>query len=331
MFRQDYFQLMKLATGYRESKILLVANDLDLFTMLSQKSQTAEDLAAQLQLEERPLSIIMNALVAMGLLSKEGECYRNKGIFERYLVKGSPDYIGQFLKQTNMRWNQFNNLAESLKPGYAPHQKFNSLDEERNFTQSYIWGLDNLGHNTAAAIAWSLDLSSVQRMLDIGGGAATYSIAFAKRNPKLTSILVDLPLTLEVARENIQRHGLNDRIIAMEGSYWELDFGANYDLVWMSNIVHGLGEAENARLIAKSARALLPEGKLVVHDMFLEDDSRTFPYNAALFSVNMLAHHGNGRCYTVKEVQQWMIQAGLKDVRRTKLELGSDLITGSKS
>jgi hypothetical protein len=308
-----------------------MANDLELFARLSNEPQSAEALALQCQLEPRALGILMNALVAMGFLSKRNGYYRNTDIAERYLIKGSPDYMGQFLKQSSLRWNRFGNLAEALKPGYAPDQLFHSLEEERDFTHSFIWGLDNIGHNAAAAIAQSLDLSGVRRMLDIGGGAAAYSIAFSKRNPKLTSVLVDLPLAQEVARDNIQRHGLSDRIIPMEGSYWELDFGADYDLAWMSNIIHGLGETENARLIAKSADALLPEGRLIVHDMFLFDDSCTFPYQAALFPVQMLAHHGNGRCYAAKEVQEWMTHAGLKNMHRIQMDSGPDLMAGVKS
>jgi SAM-dependent methyltransferase len=331
MFRQDYLRLMKVATGYRESKILLVANDLDLFTLLSQKSRSAEDLALQIHVEPRPLSILMNALVAMGFLSKENECFRNMGISERFLAQGSADYMGHFIKQSHIRWNQYNKLAETLKPGYVSAMQFNSPEDERNFTQSFIWGLDNVGHNTAAAVAQSLDLSCIRRMLDIGGGAATYSIAFAKQNPELTSVLIDLPLALEVARENIRLHELDDRIITMEGSYWELDYGTDYDLIWISNIIHGLGEAENEKLIAKAAQGLLPNGKLIVHDLLFMDDNYTFPYQAALFSVQMLAHSDNGRCYAAKEVQQWMIRAGLKKVHRIELESGFNMVVGSKA
>jgi SAM-dependent methyltransferase len=330
MIQQDYFRLMKVATAYRESKIILVANDLDIFTNLSRQSISAEDLALKLQVEAAPLSILMNALVAMGFLSKEKGHYSNTQISDKYLVQGRPDYMGRFLRQSHIRWNQFNHLAESLKPGYAPIQTFQSFEEERDFTHSWIWGLDNLGHNTADSIARSLDLSGVRQMLDIGGGAATYSIAFAKQNPELICVLLDLPLALEVARENIQHHGLSGRILAMEGSYWDLDFGTDYDLVWMSNIIHGLGEEETANLIAKSANALLPGGRLIVHDMFFSDDNHTFPYHPALFSVQMLAHYGKSRCYSIKEVQEWMTRAGLSNVRRIALEYGFDLMAGSK-
>jgi predicted O-methyltransferase YrrM len=330
MFKQDFFRLMNIAAGYRESKILMVSSDLELFSQLSKQPRSIEDLAQQLHVEPYPLTILMNALVAMGFLSKEDGFYQNEAISEKYLVKGSADYVGQFLRQSNLRWNQYGKLADALKPGYAPAQKFSSIEEERNFMQAYIWGLDNLSHNTAAAIAQSLDLNGIRRMLDLGGGAATYSIAFANQNPELTSVLVDLPLALEVARENIQLHGLENRIITMEGSYWKLEFGSEYDLVWLSNIIHGLGESENANLVAKSANALLPGRILVVHDMLFADDNYTSPYHAALFSVQMLAHHGKGRCYTLEEVQQWMLDAGLSNVRRLEIEAGTDLVVGFK-
>jgi cyclopropane fatty-acyl-phospholipid synthase-like methyltransferase len=164
-------------------------------------------------------------------------------------------------------------------------------------------------------------------MLDVAGGAATYSIAFAKANPQLSSVVLDLPFPLEVARENIERDGLSDRIATRAESYWDAEYEPEFDLVLISQVIHGLSESQCAELIRRSARALAPDGRMVVHDSILSED-HTFPYHAALFSTYMLATTEQGRCYTFDEVGKWMTDAGLGDIRRIEVDAESELVEG---
>jgi SAM-dependent methyltransferase len=329
MSKPGYIRLMRLAMGFRESKILLVANDLGLFERLFE-GRSVEDLAHQLSVDSRALSVLMNAMVAMGILDKEKDRYFNQEIAERYLVKGSPDYLGDFFKFLSLCWRQWDDLAQALKPGYTPAKIYDSPEEELNFNQTFIWGMDNSAKERAERIAEVLDLSAVHHMLDLGGGAATYSIAFAKKNPQLNAVVLDLPLPLLVARENIRGHGLGDRVRTLEGSYWDLDYGSGYDLVWISQVIHALDESQGAKLVRKAAKALLPGGRLIVHDSHLNDDF-TSPYHAALFSALMLALTEKGRCYAAKEIEEWMNQAGLKNVSRIELDAESDMVVGIRS
>jgi len=65
-----YLRLIKLAAGFRESKIILVANEFDLFTALSEKQLRSSEAAEKIQADTRALAVIMDALVAMGFLIK---------------------------------------------------------------------------------------------------------------------------------------------------------------------------------------------------------------------------------------------------------------------
>jgi len=165
-------------------------------------------------------------------------------------------------------------------------------------------------------------------MLDIAGGAATYSIAFAKENPQLTSVVLDLPFPLEVASENIEKNGLQDRISTRAESYWDAEYEPEFDLVLISQVIHGLSYSQCAELIKRSAKALVPDGRMVIHDSLLSED-RISPYFAALFSAYMLAATEQGRCYTFNEVREWMESAGLGNIRRIELDGESEMIEGA--
>lgn len=330
MSKPDFTQLMRLGWGFRESKIFLTAIDLDLFSLLSREPQLPEELALRLKLDCRALTIVMDALVAMGLLIKQHNCYRNQELVEIYLVKGKPTYRGEIFRHLHKCWENWNDLEGVLRLGHAlPKDDILSEEADRDYNRVYIWGMDNVGQDRAALIVKNLDLSKVRKMLDVGGGAATYSIAFAKKTPQLESKVLDLPLTLEVARENIALNNLTERIDTVEGSYWEVDFGSGYDLVWISQVIHCLDEAQCIDLVNKAVAALAPGGRLIVHDFLLEDDC-TSPYFAALFSAHMLVVTDGGRTYSVSEVQNWFNQAGLDDVHQLELDNQSGLIIGTK-
>lgn len=323
----NFLRIMRLAGGFQESKILMTANDLDLFSEVSAGCCSGEDLAAKLQVNARALMILMNALVAMGLLRKENGCYRNTELADRHLVKNGSEYLGDFIKLMNTQWEGYGNLGEVVMTGYLNQKGKVPNEKNSSYVRSYIWGMDNMGRDRARRIARTLDLSLVNKMLDVGGGAATYSIEFAKRNPQLTSVVLDLPATLDVARENIGRNGVGDRVITQACSYWDMDYKSDFDLVWISQIIHGLGEKQVAELIQRSANAVAPKGRLIVHDSFLDEDCSS-PYHAAVFSVFMLAVTEHGRCYSVKEVEQWINSAGLADVHRVPLDAETEMVVG---
>ena len=82
---------------YWETKILLTAAKLDLFSALDSKPKTVREVSERIGAHEPTLSLLLNALVAMKLLTKEGEQYGNSSVADKHLVRRSPHYIGHLL------------------------------------------------------------------------------------------------------------------------------------------------------------------------------------------------------------------------------------------
>jgi ubiquinone/menaquinone biosynthesis C-methylase UbiE len=329
MSKPGYLRLMRMALGFRESKILLVANDKDIFSELAAGLNTVDALAAKLIVNARALRIMLDALTAMGVLSKKGQYYFNEDATQHYLVRGKPEYKGDFLKFLHMCWNQWNDLDQALEVGTANENNRVINNTQLEFNHAYLQGMDNMGWETAEKIAPLLDLNSVHSMLDVGGGAATFSIAFAKKNPDMKSLVIDFPPALEVAHANIEHNKMGDRIKTMAGNFWDVDFGCNHDLVWISRVVHHLDETECAKMITKAVSALSPGGRVIVNDTLM-DDNRVMPHFAAMFSVFMLVITKNGRCYTINEAKEWMKDAGLIDVNYIEIDEECRMVIGRK-
>src|SRR5690625_4940418 len=111
-------QIMKLGSGYAESKTLLTAVELGVFTELAKEPLAYEALRQRLGLHPRAARDFFDALVALGLLERDGDIYRNTSETDRYLDKAKPTYAGGMLKMANDRlYPSWGHLTEALRTG----------------------------------------------------------------------------------------------------------------------------------------------------------------------------------------------------------------------
>lgn len=331
----DVNVLLDEIMGYRKAKVLMVAAYLDCFSRL-EEPRAAASLAAELGLDSRAAEILLDALASMGYLVKRRGLYRNGPVASRHLVKGRPGYMGDNLKYQEMIWDAWSDLRRSVKKGGAVRPLEYWLLRHKGFTQEYIGGMDNIARRPAAEIAAHLRLDGPARMLDVGAGPGTYSLAFLRRNPEMTAVLLDLPSTLKTTRRFVAAEPeLSPRVSLRPGNYRDALFGeSEFDLVLLSHITHDESPEVNRRMLAESWRALKPGGRVVVHDFMLEKD-RLRPVFGALFSVHMLAYTEAGRTYTADEYASWMREAGF--ARLTRRAVGgaaknaSRILVGTKA
>lgn len=297
---------------YWESKILLTAAKLDLFSVLGEKDKTGAELARQVGADERALGLLLNALVAMKILTKDGERYANTEVARNHLVRSASRYVGHLLLLQDAEWNHWGKLEETVRTGRSPVvQHLFQTDPELGANVLSV--LDRIGQQSGPDLAKRLALSQAQVMLDLGGGAGTNAIAFCKVYPGLTAVIFDLPQSLKVAERAVKEAGLDGRIALKAGDFNADPLGGPYDVILMSDILHYQGFEANAALVKKAQGHLRSGGKLVIKDRFL-NESRTGPAWVTAFAVHIMVNTEQGRCYTVGEARQWMEAAGFEAV-----------------
>lgn len=329
----DFQELMNLVGGFRPAKIIMVATDLEMFNHL-EEWRTAEDIAAQVEAHPRAVGILLNALAALEVVIKEGKRFRNGELTSRYLVRGKDEYRGAIVRHMHHTWWGWSELEGTVLRGHADMAKserwLDRVEEpEAEWVRDFIWGMHALARDLAPQVLSLMDFSGVERLLDLGGGPATYAITFAQANPALRATVFDLPQPVEIAKENIRRHGLADRVHTRAGNFLQDDIGSGYDLIWISHILHSHTEEQCRLIIDKSAKALNSEGRMVIQDFFLNDD-RISPVEAALFSVHMLAVTPGGRSYTFREVAAMMEAAGLNPPEHKPTSPQTSILIGKK-
>ncbi|MDT8442132.1 MAG: methyltransferase [Desulfuromonadales bacterium] len=326
---QTFRDLMRLVHGFEPAKILLVANDLDLFNQFDEASCPADELARRLQVDARALQLLLNALVAMGLLVKQGDRYGNADVAREFLA--GDRYRGHIFRHIHHCWESWNDLAGVLKRGGPDLVREKAiLHDEAEWNRDFIRGMDDVTRELAPQVVAQLDLGEARRLLDLGGGPGTYARAFLAAHQQLEQVtILDLPQTLNVARESLTGYERADDVVLVEGDFHECDLGSGFDAVWISQVFHSVDEEGCQMLINKAWQALNPGGRLLVHE-FLLDDDRTGPLSAALFAVHMLVMTAGGRTYSGAEIGGWMQQCGFSAVEVKRVSDETRVVIGSK-
>jgi cyclopropane fatty-acyl-phospholipid synthase-like methyltransferase len=195
--------------------------------------------------------------------------------------------------------------------------------------ESFLGAMDVFAREAAPQVAAAVGLSGVRRMLDVGGGAASYAIAFAQAEPELTAVVFDLPNVVPIAQRHIRRAGLEARLTTQAGDYRTDTFGSGFDLALLSAIVHSNSFEENADLVRRCYDALVPGGRLVIRDFIMSPD-RTQPAPGALFAINMLVSTEGGGTYTEAEMRAWLETAGFREIQRIDLPGMNALMIGRR-
>lgn len=319
--------LRELALSFQKSRVFLTAYELGIFTAIGRDSKPSSEIAVKLRTAARYTDRLMNALCALGLLKKNGNRFRNTQISLKYLVSGSPQFMKGIMHNAHM-WDTWSGLTQTIRSGKPVTGKsMNERGEE--WLEPFIAAMHERAVKSASTVVGSLDLSGVSKVLDVGGGSGAYAMAFTGARKGITATVFDLPGVAPITKKYIKDEGLLNRVNVVSGDYNADRLGDDYDLVFLSAIIHSNSSGQNRRLIQKCAHALRAGGRIVIQDFIMGED-RVNPPFGSFFALNMLVATESGDTYTGSEVRAWLNEAGFMDIRRKNTKFGTALIIGKK-
>ncbi len=314
--------LLELHWQFRVSRVLMTAHQLGIFEALRERKKAAE-VAAQCATDPGMTEKLLIACCALGVVRRDKDHFALTRLASDTLLRESPRYLGGVLDHGESLWWASTGLPDIIRTGERgaapkPPEHFIS-----HWHENWIWAMHgNAANGVGQWVARQVDLSDRSLLLDVGGGPGTYSIAMCQRFPNLRAIVWDVPQTIAIAQQVIERFHMEDRIAVKEGD-WNCDeFGTGYDCILMSNIMHGHGSQAETRL-KQGMRALEPGGLLIAHDFLLNND-KSGPLPAALFNLMI-------GVYTVNELIAIIRSAGFADVSLIayNAQRGSGIVTGA--
>ncbi|HZA53045.1 MAG TPA: methyltransferase [Candidatus Udaeobacter sp.] len=297
-------------SSYWRSCILITAAHLDLFDWIGKQEKTPRALATHFGGSRVGWEIFLNALCGMGLLRKRRERYANTPISSRYLSHGA----ATFLLPDYDAWEVWGGLASALITGNRPTIQKPFFSDHRK-AERLLHGLDLHAQEIAPYLIKKLTLSRCRTLLDVGGGLGTYSIAFCRSYPRLRATVVEHPYIFSLARRAVSEAGMAKRVRVIGMDFSREDLPRGFDTAFVSNVLHAHGVDENRSMLRKLHGCLNPQGQLILRDVFMSRD-RTAPEWGTLFSLLLLLHTPQGRCYALDEILGWLRQAGFSHITR---------------
>ncbi len=323
-------QIMQVGIGFWASKVLLTAVNMELFTHLSLCPLSGEEIKGKLGFQSRGLYDFLDSLVSLGFLNREGlkveAFYSNTEETDLFLDKTKPTYIGGILEMANHRLYQFwGNLEEALKTGQPQNEiknngvsLFDELYKNPERLNEFMMAMQGVQMGSFIELASRFDFTNHNLLCDIGGASAALSIQVAQKNPHMRCVSADLPVVEPIARKNIEKFNLQDRIKTINLDFFEESEFPDADVITMGNILHDWGIHDKKMLMKKAYNALQKGGALIVVENVI-DDERSKNTFGLLMSLNMLVETLEGFDFTSADFETWAKEIGFSDVEKMPL------------
>jgi SAM-dependent methyltransferase len=311
---------------------------LDLFGVLAREPLPREDLRERLGIEARPARVLVTLLLSMGLIEREaaerddGPRLRLSPVARDFLDPQSPFSLRPYYR-TAALGSGCAAMLEVLRSGrpltwVGEDDAWAKAMEDGEFAAAFTAEMDCRGVYLGPLVAQKLGLERHSQLLDIGGGSGIYSCAAVAASPHLRAAVLEKPPVDAIARRSIASRGFAERVNVLSGDMFAPPLPRGFDLHLYSNVLHDWDEERVRQLIRASFDAIEPGGTLAVHDAHLDADDAG-PLHVAEYSV-LLMSVTEGRCYSVREMEEFLVDAGFREIRCQDVAVHRSLITASK-
>ncbi len=313
--------IFQVASGFMASKHLYVANEVGLFEQLAEGAITLDELSKRTGVPRRTIRILVDAMVALGFVDRQGDRYQNGPVAATYLSGRTPADLRPFLRFWNrISYPSWLHLEESIRTGQAA---VGHLSEE--LVKIFSEGVEASTAGTAMALATTYDFSQHQRVLDLGGGTGSFLLAVLRNYSHLETTLFEQPDVAAVARQHLVGIPVADQVKIVEGDFFKDPIPDGHDAVIVANVIHLFVPQHNLALL-KRLRECVPDGARLLLVDFWTDPTHTQPTFAALMAGEFQMFTGEGDVYSEEEVHEWLQQAGWRPLEHKPLAGPASLI-----
>ena len=322
----------ELARCFWYSSILRAGIKLGTFDLLENEMLTSGEVAERISAAPGYVHAFLDSCVVLDLLEMHGDKYVNSPLASKFLVEGKKEYVGDHALHHTNTWALWGRLDEIIKEGKTQLPYETGYVDASTYWTNYMMGQ----HNRAASgqayyLVKNLNLRGRQKLLDLGGGTASYSIALCGANPQLRAVVVDRKEPLSIARPLVEEHDLQDRITLLEGDLFAVTLEKDFDAALISGVVLITSEKDCRGLFELAYQSLLPGGLIILQDYMRVDYS---PERRKLDTLeNMyvkLAFDPDAEDRDGELVASWLADAGFENPKMIPLPTQLALITAEK-
>lgn len=311
-------RLFDLCSGFVASQVLYACVRSGLVAELSTGPRPARELAARCRMEDAGLELLLQSAQELGLIERRNACW-GLSVLGAALA-GNPAVLRMIEHQPQL----YADLADPLErlradapPGvlarfwsYARQPPGAAAGTVAPYT-TLMAGTQSL---VAEDILHAYPFGRHRVVLDVGGGDGTFLSALARRFPRLTLRLFDLPEVTRIGAARLEAEGLAGRTVVTGGDFLADALPTGADVITLVRVLHDHDDRPALALLEAARRALQPGGRLVIGEP-MRDVPGTFA-SATVYLGFYLRAMGQGRMRSPAEVSTLLRAAGFRQVRR---------------
>jgi demethylspheroidene O-methyltransferase len=318
--------LFDLVAGFSYTQVLLACVQLRLFDRLAGGAQSCEALAPALSLSPDACRRLLDAAVALRLLSRR----RNAGELRYGLGPLGAPMVGNHGVAAMVEHHAllYADLADPLAmlragPGQgqlARYWAYPGSPQPGALGSGRVAGYSALMAASQPLVADEIldayPLAAHRCLMDVGGGEGVFATAAALRWPHLRLVVFDLPEVARRARARLAASGLDGRVQAVGGDFGAGELPAGADVISLVRVVHDHDDALVLTLLRAVRRALPVDGVLLLGEPMAGTPGAQ-AMGDAYFGLYLWAM-GKGRPRTESELDRLLQVAGFGPARRLR-------------
>ncbi|GGZ27456.1 methyltransferase/methylase [Streptomyces olivaceoviridis] len=355
---QSPHEIIKVATAFWTSKVVLSAVELGVFAEVAKNPATVEELCAALSLKGRGARDFFDILVSVGLLEREDGVYRTSPLSAAYLNPDDPvhDISGYLLYlnsvypsrtllsdclRTGERLNYDHALAAAatgraagtapgarMMPVSADDDTFGEAFATPDQVTGFVRSMTGYSMGAHLALTSAFDWSGVREVVDVGCSEGAFLAHMLRAHPHLRGVGFDLPQVGDRFSAYVETAGVQDRAHLVTGNFFS-DPLPTGDVIVMGHVLHDWDLVTKQMLIRKAYDALPSGGRLLVYESLI-DDERRVNTTGMVMSLNVSLVSVGGLGYTGAECTSWMTDAGFRETSVSHLDGPEYMVVGVK-
>ncbi len=326
--------MLQMISGFWISRAIYLAAKLGIADHLRDGPKTVEELAAATGTHASSLYRVLRALASVGVFHEDGKRAFALTPLAETLRTDAPGSLRAFatVELGEEHYPAWGELLHSVKTGEIafdrafgmPVWKF--FEENPDNAKTFNDAMTGFTLAVNDAVLSSYDFSSINKIVDVGGGHGSLIASILKTNPQMKGVLFDAPPVIEGARHRIRDEGIAERCEAVAGDFFESvpSGGDAYIVKW---IIHDWDDERSVTILNNCHRAMAKNGRLLVVEAVVPHGSK--PHFSKYMDLNMLVMTG-GRERTEEEYRALLETSGFRLTRIIPTESPMSIIEGER-
>jgi ubiquinone/menaquinone biosynthesis C-methylase UbiE len=259
--------------------------------LTGQAPRMKTELAQHLRLDPRGLSLLLDMLLATGVVERAGGAvalsagfsaalpYRDLMLAKlEFCSLAAPDFFERF---TLLLASPAQFFAQAkLFELFSYDRCFESTAENVAATSRWVGITTALTRYEAPVVLRHHDFSQHKRMLDVGGNSGEFALQVCRRHAHIQAAVFDLPLVCELGARHVGGAPEAARISFIEAAAESPALPAGFDLVCFKSMLHDWPDAQTDAFLAKAWQALEPGGTVLIFERgTFEPGEARIPYS----------------------------------------------------